>query len=134
MKKLLTLAFAAILFSTTLSAQSSDGAPASPMQSKTICSSIDGSRYEILTSGIPEHKRYRIDKVDGTVWIFYTGYTYTNIKREQTDLDVQEEGKINYQLYIMGDGSNSYLMNLNTGAIWYYEWHLFRDDEFKLMK
>ena len=132
MKKLFALAFATVLFTTTLSAQDEYK---TPMQSKTICSEVTGARYEILTSGIPEHKRYRIDKEDGTVWMFYSeSIGYTNIKREASADDVKVEGKINYQLYIMGDGSNAYLMNLNTGLIWYYEWHIFRDDEFKILK
>ena len=133
MKKLLTLAFAALLFSVALPAQ--DGSDSKrPIQNQTISSSIDGARYEILTSGIPDTKRYRLDKVDGTVWMFYSTIGYSDIKREASDKDIQEEGKINYQLYVMGDGSNAYLLNLNTGIIWYYEWHLFKTDEFLLLK
>ena len=132
MKKLLVIAFAAALFATAANAQ--DSTTSKPIQNQTITSSVSGARYEIVTSGIPDHKRYRIDKVDGTVWTFYSGYTYTDIKREATDQDVRVDDSINYQLILLGDGSNAYLLNLNTGAVWYYEWHLFKDDELKLMK
>ena len=132
MKKIFVLAFAAMLFCTAAGAD--DSTPQTPYQRQTISSTIDGGRYEILTSGIPDHKRYRLDKQEGTVWMFYYGYSYTEIKREASDQDVKVEGQNNYQLYVMGDGSNAYLMNVNTGIIWYYEWHLFKDDEFLLMK
>ena len=126
------MAFAALVLCTSANAQ--DPQP-QPVQNQTISSSIEGRRYEILTSGIPEHKRYRIDKETGNVWMFYSASIgYTEIKRQASDQDIAEPGKINYQLYIMGDGSNAYLMNLNTGVIWYYEWHIFKDDEFLVLK
>ena len=129
MKKLLTLAFAALLLTTTLSAQDH---PQPPVQSRTISTSVDGARYEIVTSGDTEHKCYRLDKYTGTVWMFYNISGHSELQREASDQDIQEEGKINYQLYVLGDGSNAYLLNLNTGIIWYYEWHLFKSDEFRL--
>ena len=132
MKKILALSIAAVLFCTSVSAQ--DPAPATVLINPAVSTSVDGARYEIINSGRADSKFLRLDKVDGTVWEFY-GYGYhTVIKREAADQDTVVDGQVNYQLYISGDGANTYLLNLNTGIIWYYDWHLFKDNEFLLMK
>lgn len=137
MKRIIAAAFAAILISVSLSAQEAKPAPAprpAPTQTMTITSTIGGARYEIVSSGYTGHKTYRIDKKEGTVWIFYGTGNYKVIKREESSEDICYDDEINYQLYVMGDGNNAYLVNLNTGIIWYYEAHLFKADKLVLMQ
>ena len=143
MKKIITIAIMLLTLSVTLGAQDKKDnqqtthvtvtAPAD-QQSQTICSSEGGARFEIVTSGISGNKRYRLDKETGEVWIFYGNSNYKVIEREAAAGDDAFENANNYQLYLMGDGSNAYLVNLNTGLIWYYESHLFKDDMLRLMR
>lgn len=137
MKRIIAAAFASILISASLNAQDAKPAPApkpEPAQTLTIASTVGGARYEIVSSGYTGHKTYRIDKTDGTVWIFYGTGNYKVIQREPSSEDVRYDDGINYQLYVMGDGNNAYLVNLNTGIIWYYEVHLFKADRLVLMQ
>lgn len=140
MKRIIAVCFAAFALAMSMNAQDNKQATnvtvTAPRdaQNQTICSTIGGGRYEIVTSGISGHKRYRLDKTTGEVWIFYGNADYRVIQREPSDKDIVYDDEINYQLYIMGDGSNAYLINLNTGVIWFYEVHLFKADQLKLMK
>ncbi len=137
MKRVFVTAIAALLISVSLSAQETKTPPPpkpAKMQMLTVTSTIGGARYEIVSSGLNGDKTYRIDKTDGTVWIFYGPGSYKVIQREPSEEDIQYEDEINYQLYVMGDGNNAYLINLNTGIIWYYEIHLFKADKLVLMQ
>ena len=131
MKKFIALSIAAVLFCTSVFAQETKPAP---QVNTGVSTSLDGARYEIINSGRPDSKFLRLDKVDGTIWEFYGYGSYTVLKREKSDADTIVDNQINYQLYISGDGANTYLLNINTGIIWYYEGHLFKENELRLMK
>lgn len=79
-----------------------------------VKTSVEGGMHEII--GQTGKDIFHINKETGEVKLFYYE-KYINLSRQESSEDVAEAGKINYQLVI--SSNEVYLMNINTGVIWY---------------
>ena len=96
-------------------------------------SRTDGPRYEVLRDAEDNRPCFRIDKYTGDVRKLGVTAKYFDCGREPSELDIAEEGKINYQL-IVDSSVHAFLLNLNTGEMWEYSEGPFdRVSTFRLM-
>ena len=87
-----------------------------PSPATAVKSSLDGPMYEIVAMADSDVYMCRINKETGEV-LFLGNKKYVKLSREASEDDTTVAGKVNYQL--MMSSSTVYLMNVNTGTLWY---------------
>ena len=87
-----------------------------PSPATAVKSSLDGPMYEIVAMADSDVYMFRINKETGEV-LFLGNEKYVKMSREASEDDTTVAGKVNYQL--MMSSSTVYLMNVNTGTLWY---------------
>lgn len=98
--------------------------------------STEGQRYEIVRLPDTGRPAFRLDKVTGQVWYILVGINskYQVLEHDPSELDIAEDGQINYQL-LVDSATHAVLLNLNTGIMWeYYTALLAKNERFKLME
>ena len=81
-----------------------------------VKSSLDGPMFEVVGRADSDVYMFRINKETGEV-LFLGNEKYVKMSREASEDDTTVAGKVNYQL--MMSSSTVYLMNVNTGTLWY---------------
>lgn len=81
-----------------------------------VKSSLDGPMFEVVGRADSDVYMFRINKETGEV-LFLGNEKYVKLSREASEDDTTVAGKVNYQLVM--SSSTVYLMNVNTGALWY---------------
>ena len=81
-----------------------------------VKSSLDGPMFEVVGRADSDVYMFRINKETGEV-LFLGNEKYVKLSREASEDDTTVAGKVNYQL--MMSSSTVYLMNVNTGTLWY---------------
>ena len=91
-----------------------------------VVTNTESGRFEFIQSKLMRSLSFKLDKYTGDIYLFEDGASenasfWLPVKRQPTDLDVQIEGQINYQLY-MGAYAvrDCFLLNLNTGVMWFF--------------
>ena len=87
-----------------------------PSPATAVKSSLDGPMYEIVAMADSDVYMFRINKETGEV-LFLGNEKFVKLSREASEDDTTMAGKVNYQL--MMSSSTVYLMNVNTGTLWY---------------
>ena len=72
--------------------------------------------FEVVGRADSDVYMFRINKETGEV-LFLGNEKYVKLSREASEDDTTVAGKVNYQL--MMSSSTVYLMNVNTGTLWY---------------
>jgi len=88
-------------------------------QSTSLC----GGHWEFFISDIAVKYTFKVDKFTGNVYQFVQRedktYTWQLIERETSNIDVQKQDSINYQLFSSGLGIRfTFLLNTNSGLTW----------------
>lgn len=81
-----------------------------------VKSSLDEPMFEVVGRADSDVYMFRINKETGEV-LFLGNAKYVKMSREASEDDTTVAGKVNYQLVM--SSSTVYLMNVNTGALWY---------------
>ena len=81
-----------------------------------VKSSLDGPMFEVVGRADSDVYMFRINKETGEV-LFLGNAKYVKLSREASEDDTTVAGKVNYQLVM--SSSTVYLMNVNTGTLWY---------------
>ena len=108
-----------LMLSASAFAQTSSGiAPSTdyPSPAAAVKSSLDGPMFEVVGRADSDVYMFRINKETGEV-LFLGNKKYVKLSREASEDDTTVAGKVNYQL--MMSSSTVYLMNVNTGTLWY---------------
>ncbi len=87
-----------------------------PSPATAVKSSLDGPMFEVVGRADSDVYMFRINKETGEV-LFLGNEKYVKLSREASEDDTTVAGKVNYQLVM--SSSTVYLMNVNTGALWY---------------
>ena len=112
-------ALVGLMLSASAFAQTSSGiAPSTdyPSPAAAVKSSLDGPMFEVVGRADSDVYMFRINKETGEV-LFLGNEKYVKMSREASEDDTTVAGKVNYQL--MMSSSTVYLMNVNTGTLWY---------------
>ena len=98
-----------------------------------VKSSLDGPMFEVVGRADSDVYMFRINKETGEV-LFLGNEKYVKLSREASEDDTTVAGKVNYQLVM--SSSTVYLMNVNTGTLWYLKSHglTHANDSFVLVK
>lgn len=96
---------------TTVNVSSEQDSPVAAVKSSLV-----GSMFEILGRADTDHIILHLNKETGEVKSL-SNDKYIKIVRQESSEDVAEAGKVNYQIVM--SSSTVYLMNINTGVIWY---------------
>lgn len=129
-------AMVGLMLSASAFAQTSSGiAPSTdyPSPAAAVKSSLDGPMFEVVGRADSDVYMFRINKETGEV-LFLGNEKYVKLSREASEDDTTVAGKVNYQLVM--SSSTVYLMNVNTGTLWYLKSHglTHANDNFVLVK
>lgn len=135
MKKIISILVAMIIASLVYAQEQSSIINDSPEKFPVfgmISTKIGGAPFEMISTH-DTAVSYRINKETGDVW-YISVDKFIDIPRDKSEIDTIIVGQTNYQLFI-NERKMVYLMNINTGAVWYKTDKMFSNkDCFILLK